>query len=289
VNGWYNTNPTISFVPGDSGGVADVTPPQVISTNGAGQSRTGVATDNAGNRSREVTATVNVDKLAPALVCAPTVTANALGWYTSAASVTVLCQAADQAGLSGLVNVSAFCQGRPTSSTNFPAVGTPGVGSPTGAASCTLSAEGVWNVYGTATDAAGNTTTFPTFQIKVDRTPPTVTCGTLSGGEIWPPNHKMVAWDTSVLVSDAISQSAGFKLTGFTSTEAADATGSGHTSVDMAGWTVNTPDTSGQVRAERTGPGEGRIYRVYYTGFDLAGNSKSCAVQLAVPHDQGKK
>ena len=51
-----------------------------------------------------------------------------------------------------------------------------------------------------------------------------------------------------------------------------------------------SPDVSGFVRAERTGTGTGRNYRLYYEGRDLAGNKASCtAVLSAVPHDQSDK
>jgi hypothetical protein len=58
----------------------------------------------------------------------------------------------------------------------------------------------------------------------------------------------------------------------------------------MSGWTIGTPDTAGLVRAERSGPGTGRIYRTYYIGTDGAGNTTACmAVLIEVPHDQGNK
>ena len=93
-----------------------------------------------------------------------------------------------------------------------------------------------------------------TIRIKIDWTAPTVVCGTASGGEIWPPNHKMVLWNTSVLVTDLVAGSAGFKLTAFSSSEALNWKGDGNTNVDMTGWTIGTPDVSGYVRAERPGP-----------------------------------
>ena len=288
--GWINAYPLVAFLASDPGsGVASVTGQQTIRVDRAGIVVPGTATDAAGN-SADARITVNIDTQKPAVVCEATSQPTGLnGWYT-AASVTVKCRATDQAGLSGLAYVSALCEGGTTGVSTFTASGTPGVGAGYGAASCTISAEGQWDVRGESRDVAGNLTITPPIRIKIDRTPPTVVCGTASGGEIWPPNHKMVAWNTAVQVTDLVSGSAGFKLTGFSSSEAANAKGDGTTSVDMSGWTIGTPDTAGLVRAERSGLGTGRIYRTYYIGTDGAGNTKACmAVLIEVPHDQGNK
>jgi len=288
ANGWYRSNPTITFNADENlSGLAHITDSITVTTEGAGQAFAGFALDKAGNRSADTHVAVNVDKTPPTLTCAPTVAANALGWYTDQPQVTIRCAAAD--ALSGLQIVQAVCPGNPVTTTAA-LTGAPLTGPPTASSSCALAAEGVWQVYGVATDVAGNQTTSPALTIRIDRTPPTVVCSTLSGGEIWPPNHKMVPWDVSVMVTDKVAGQAGFKLTGYSSSEAANARGDGNTSVDMSGWVLATPDTSGLVRSERSGPGTGRIYRLYYDGFDLAGNKTSCtSVLTEVPHDQGKK
>ena len=91
-------------------------------------------------------------------------------------------------------------------------------------------------------------------------------------------------------MTDLVSLSAGFKLTAFSSTEAVNWKGDGNTNVDMTGWTIGTPDVSGFVRAERSGLGTGRNYRLLYEGMDGAGNVTQCTNTLiGVPHDQGKK
>jgi hypothetical protein len=282
-NGWYRTDPTITFVAGDGAGgsgVAELTQPVTIATNGAGQTRTGQAIDGAGNRSQQVAATVNVDKIAPAFItCGPDRAPNARGWYT--ANVTITCSAADQDGYSGMLSLRASCSEGNT------AIGVANAG-------CSYATDGVYTFLAEATDRAGNVarTTFP---IKVDKTAPTVACGTASGGEIWPPNHKMVLWNSFVTVTDPLSGSNGFTLAAFSSlasfgsSEAANALGDGNTAVDMADWTIGTPDTTGYVRSERSGLGTGRIYSLKYLGMDGAGNTATCTVALLeVPHDQGK-
>ena len=60
--------------------------------------------------------------------------------------------------------------------------------------------------------------------------------------------------------------------------------GDGDTPVDAAG--VGTP--AAQVRAERTGSGNGRVYHIFYSATDNVGASCNGEVTVGVPHDQGK-
>lgn len=98
---WTNQNVTVNFTCEDpvsngvSSGVANVTGPQIISTEGSGQSRTGICTDNAGNSS-DVTISVSIDKTPPTVNCG----ASDAVWHSD--DVSVSCTASD--GLSGLVN-----------------------------------------------------------------------------------------------------------------------------------------------------------------------------------------
>jgi hypothetical protein len=67
--GWNNTSVTVNFNCSDAlSGVASCSPPTTFSSEGAGQSATGTATDRAGN-SASATATVNID-LTPPLISA---------------------------------------------------------------------------------------------------------------------------------------------------------------------------------------------------------------------------
>jgi hypothetical protein len=60
--------------------------------------------------------------------------------------------------------------------------------------------------------------------------------------------------------------------------------GSGHTSPD---WIV-LDDHHVQLRAEREGPGNGRIYTITITCVDSGGNTSTDDVTVTVPHDQGR-
>jgi hypothetical protein len=102
TNGWNNTNVTVSFSGGDTGGSGiDFCDPAVeLSSEGAGQSASGTCTDKAGNVSDAATASgINIDKTAPTITdLGPTTQANLNGWYD--ADVTNGFKAED--GLSGL-------------------------------------------------------------------------------------------------------------------------------------------------------------------------------------------
>lgn len=258
--GWNKTDVVVTFVAGDgTSGVAYVTPPVMVTTEGAGQIVKGTARDVAGNESQAQTV-LNIDKTPPALSYTVSRAPNTNGWHN--APVTVTFSAVDQPGLSGVASVS-------------PAQ--------------TISSDGIVTVTGSAIDVAGNTS-FLAVTIKLDRTPPVVSCRTVSGGLVWPPNHQLVPWETAVLVTDVTSGDGGFVLTGTGSSEPDDARrGDGHTNDDLVGFVVGTPDTSGFIRAERSGSGDGRVYSLFYEGRDQAGNVGSCAVVTAeVPHDQRK-
>lgn len=121
----------------------------------------------------------------------------------------------------------------------------------------------------------------------LDTTPPTVTCSA-SPDTLWPPNHKLTEVNTTVTVSDSGSGPGGFSLVSVTSNEPDEGLGDGDFPNDIQGFTVGTPDTSGFLRAERSGKGTGRVYTFTYQGTDLAGNSATCNVTVTVPHDQRK-
>ncbi len=142
--GWNNSDVTVTFTCDDSGsGVASCTPHQTVTSEGAGQTVTGNATDNAGNTASASTV-VNIDKTPPTIT-GSTPPANANGWHNAPVTVTFACNDA----LSGV----ATCESPKT-----------------------LSADGAGqSVSGSATDAAGNTSSTTVNNINIDQTPPTIT------------------------------------------------------------------------------------------------------------------
>ena len=77
------------------------------------------------------------------------------------------------------------------------------------------------------------------------------------------------------------------KLVSITSNEPANGTGDGNTSPDIAGATFGTDDRTFQLRAERKGNGNGRIYTVTYSAQDASGNTAQQIATVTVAHDQG--
>jgi hypothetical protein len=74
------------------------------------------------------------------------------------------------------------------------------------------------------------------------------------------------------------------------SNEPQDGLGDGDTAPD---WTDPVIDQANgiitlQLRAERSGSGNGREYTIAITATDNTGNSSTAAVVIIVPHDKGK-
>lgn len=208
----------------------------------------------------------NPDTKPPATRATPLPAPNANGWNNG--DVTVGLTATDDPGGSGVKEIRFSLTG---------AQG--GSGVVTGStASVTISAEGSTTLTYFAIDKAGNQEAAKTLVVRIDKTPPTLTCG-VSPGQLWPPDHKLVPVTASVTQTDTLSGPAGFVLVSITSNEGDPAT-------DFRGFAVGTPSLSGQLLAERLGDGIGRVYTLVYGGQDLAGNSATCSTTVVVPHDQ---
>src|SRR6185312_3594900 len=82
-------------------------------------------------------------------------------------------------------------------------------------------------------------------------------------GVIWPPNHSMVA-ETVVGVTDPDGLPVSITVTGIQQDEPLLVDGSGNTQPDGSG--VGTP--TAYVRAERSGPGTGRIYFISFSAMN---------------------
>lgn len=268
-NGWHNTDVTLGFFATDSGsgvkniiyqvdGGAPVTVPgasagTTLTTEGP-HSVTYYATDNAGNAAPLKTVNVKIDKTAPTIAAANSPAANAAGWNNGPVTTGFSC--AD--GLSGVATCSDDSY---------------------------TDAEGTTIVTGYATDMAGNTAKASS-TIMIDATAPTCTA-TPDPSSIWPPNHKMVAVNMAIGSSDGLSGVAGWILSSATSDEPDNGQGDGDKADDLQGWALGTADAGGQVRAERSGSGDGRVYTLAYEVEDAAGNMASCSGTVMVPHSQG--
>ena len=76
------------------------------------------------------------------------------------------------------------------------------------------------------------------------------------------------------------------KITKVLQDEPVNGLGDGDTSPDASGIGTNI----GQLRAERSGTGDGRVYHIYFTAEDGKENGKcDTDIVVSVPHDQAHK
>ena len=107
---------------------------------------------------------------------------------------------------------------------------------------------------------------------------------------LWPPNHKMV--DIHIQANAADSSGLPVTLNAFVnSNEPEDGLGDGDMVPD---WSVPVIDQEAgtiqlQLRAERSGIGDGRVYTVTITAKDASNNTSIASVEIVVPHNNNKK
>jgi hypothetical protein len=117
-------------------------------------------------------------------------------------------------------------------------------------------------------------------EVWIDKEPPVMTCS-VTPDMLWPPNHSFIPVTASVEAVDAVSGPEPFELTSVAVSE-------GDVSSEARGFEIGTPDTDGEMEASRLGNETGRVYTLTYESQDDFGNVGSCALQVIVPHDQGK-
>jgi hypothetical protein len=100
---------------------------------------------------------------------------------------------------------------------------------------------------------------------------------------IWPPNHKMVSVGVQG-VTDPQGQSTSIVIHGVGQDEPTNGPADGNTCPDAGPAGFSTVD----VRAERSGQGNGRVYHIFFQATDPDGYSCSGEVLTCVPHDQGR-
>jgi hypothetical protein len=209
------------------------------------------AQDTAGNQETPKTLVARIDGTPPTITSSRTPAANSFGWNNTDVTVSFACADA----LSGIDTCGPSPQ--------------------------IVTSEGLnQSRSGTAVDFAGNSATAVVGNLNIDKTPPSISC-TANPSVLWPPNNKLVSVTVSVSLSDSLSGPAGFTLVSATSNEPDSGLG------DIQGFAPGTASTSGQLRAQRLGSGNGRVYTLTYNGTDRAGNSATCSTTVSVPHDQG--
>jgi hypothetical protein len=123
-----------------------------------------------------------------------------------------------------------------------------------------------------------------------DTTPPTITPCKPIVISIQPPNHKYYNFSISDLVSSVkdlgdLSVGIGNTLiTSVSSDEPENSPGSGNTANDIV---ISSDAKSVQLRDEREGGGNGRVYTINSKVTDAFGNTARGFSQVWVPHDKG--
>ena len=139
----------------------------------------------------------------------------------------------------------------------------------------------------TVDDGNGETDSDVVLVSVVDTTPPAITME-MTPASLWPPNHKLVDIQTTVTATDVCDLDPDVVLVLIESNEPDNGSGDGDHPDDIQAAELGTQDYKFQLRAERAGDGEGRVYTVTYKATDASGNESTAAATVTVGHDQGK-
>jgi len=114
----------------------------------------------------------------------------------------------------------------------------------------------------------------------IPNNPPDCSQAVASPNILWPPNHKMK--DVSVeAVTDTDGDLVTLSVILITQDEPTNGLGDGDVSPDGAGVGTDSP----QVRSERSGLGDGRVYVISFVADDGNGGTCQGSVSVSVPHD----
>lgn len=116
--------------------------------------------------------------------------------------------------------------------------------------------------------------------LGLDATPPVLEVS-VTPDTLWSPNHKYVTVQATVNVYDNVDPNPTVELVSVTSNEP-DSINEDDKPNDI----IIVDDTTFELRAERLGEGDGRIYTITYLATDYMGNSTTVSVTVTVPHNQ---
>jgi hypothetical protein len=116
-------------------------------------------------------------------------------------------------------------------------------------------------------------------------TPPDCTPVTPDQTVLWPPEHKLYLVTISG-ATDADGDTVTLTIDGVTQDEPVNALGDGTTEPDA--FLVAGHSDQVELRAERSGTGDGRVYRIAFMGDDGRGGTCTGVVRVSVPKSQSK-
>ncbi len=150
---------------------------------------------------------------------------------------------------------------------------------------------GVYTLTYNASDDSGNAATPKTRTVIVtDTTGPVITTNGLMPS-LWPANHKYVTFNVTDFVTgvsdgcDGSLSVSSVVITTVTSDEIENGNGDGNTLNDIV---IAANCKSVQLRAERDGSGNGRVYIITFRVADASGNTTTKTVKVVVPHNPGE-
>lgn len=258
----------------DNCGVLSVTVSQTSSGAGSAASprvitRTYTATDIHGNSASSVQIITVIDAIPPVFTFVPP----AVTAYTGPGATT--CDTVVSNATLGTATATDNCAG--VTVTRSPSGNTFPVGPPT-------------TITWTATDWAGNTATATQTVTVIDNTPPVITTNGQTPS-MWPPNHKYQTFGVTNFVTGVNDNCDGPISVGsvvivkVTSDEIENGNGDGNTLNDI----VIAPDCkSVQLRSEREGNSNGRVYTIYFKVADSHGNFGTATAKVVVQHNPGE-
>jgi uncharacterized OB-fold protein len=139
---------------------------------------------------------------------------------------------------------------------------------------------GTLDVTLTATDDVGLTASCEAAVTVLDDSRPVITSVSADPAVLWPPDHNMRPVVVTIASTDNCSGTT-CRIIDVSCNEPVEATGDGSTEPD---WNIMSSDTV-NLRAERSGTGEGRVYTITVECIDASGNRSQATTSVAVPHD----
>lgn len=141
----------------------------------------------------------------------------------------------------------------------------------------------------TATDGAGNSSSAEQTVRVIDNTSPTIT---VNGNvpSMWPPNHKYQTFSVTSFIASVFDNCGGVNISdvvirSVTSDETENGNGDGNTTNDII---IASDCRSVQLRAERDGGGDGRVYTISFRLTDTHGNVTTAMANVVVEHNPGE-
>ena len=114
--------------------------------------------------------------------------------------------------------------------------------------------------------------------------PPVCSNVVLDVTTLWPPNHKLRTITASGATDPDIGGTVTLVIDGITQDEPLNGRGDGNTAPDA--FLMSPMSAEAMVRAERAGPGDGRVYVVHFTATDQFGATCVGTATVGVPHDR---